>query len=216
MITHNDQLKLFEIISKNISKNIECYAFGGTAMMFYGYKDETKDIDLFFNKINDRKEFIKSIDKLGFNETSPITVYIPEKLRDPNRPLMFKNEDTRFDLFSNKIFKTVISPSMKDDLFAVHEFRGNFVLKVNVFRSEHIVLLKSVTERQNDFDDIKMILGKNKDFNWKYFMDEVEWQFKNGNDWILLDVEKMMKELKEYIFIDSKYMKMLYKIHDGD
>lgn len=210
MITHDDQLKLFEIISKNISKDIECYAFGGTAMMFYGYKEETKDVDILFNDISDRKEFIKAIEALGFEETSPIKIYISEKLRDPNRPLMFKSEDTRFDLFSKKIFKTVISPSMKENLFAVHEFRGKFVLKVNVFRSEHIVLLKAVTERQNDFDDIRKILDKNTTFDWKYFIDEVIWQFKNGNDWALLDVEKMMKELKEYIFVDSKYMKMLY------
>jgi len=147
MITHDDQVKLFEIISKNLSQDIECYAFGGTAMMFYGYKDETKDVDLFFNEISERKEFIKGIEKLSFQETSPITVYIPEKLRDPHRPLMFKNEDTRFDLFSKKIFKTVISPTMKEDLFAIHEFRGSHTLKVKVFRSEHIVLLKAVTER---------------------------------------------------------------------
>ncbi len=210
MITHDDQVKLFEIISKNLSQDIECYAFGGTAMMFYGYKDETKDVDLFFNEISERKEFIKGIEKLSFQETSPITVYIPEKLRDPHRPLMFKNEDTRFDLFSKKIFKTVISPTMKEDLFAIHEFRGSHTLKVKVFRSEHIVLLKAVTERDKDFEDILTIIRKNKDFKWQYFIDEVLWQFKNGNDWALLDVEKVLKELQKYLFIDSKYLKQLY------
>ncbi len=211
MITHDDQLKLFEVIGKNLTKDIECYAFGGTAMMFYGYKDETKDIDLLFTDVSARKEFITAVEKLGFRETSPLTIYIPAKMKDPHRPLMFKNEDTRFDLFSKRIFKTVMSPAMKEDLFAVHEFRAKYNLTINVFRSEHIVLLKAVTDRDKDFEDMLTILNKNKDFNWKYFIDEVIWQFKNGNEWIILDVEKMMKELKKYLFVDSQHMKRLYE-----
>jgi predicted nucleotidyltransferase len=214
MITHKDQLHLLEIISNHIDKDIECYAFGGTAMMFYGYKDETKDVDLLFEKPEDRKEFIRALEKLNFKETSPIKIYIPEKLRDPHRPLMYKNEDIRFDLFTKKIFKTLMSPKMKEDLFAIHEFAGKNNLKVKVLRTEHIVLLKGVTERQNDFDDIRTILEKTKDFDWQYLVEEIEWQFKEGNDWALLDMEKVMKELKEYTFIHSKYLDKLYEIHD--
>ena len=135
MIGHDDQLKLFEVIAKNLTKDVECYAFGGTAMMFYGHKDETKDVDLLFVDILERKEFIRAIEKLGFRESSLSLIYVPEKIRDPHRPLLFKNQDTRFDLFSKKIFKTVLSPTMKEDLFAVHEFRAKFTLKINVFLS---------------------------------------------------------------------------------
>jgi hypothetical protein len=212
MITQEDQLNLFKIIAQNLKRDITCYAFGGTAMMFYGYKDETKDIDFLFEHEEDRKEFIRSIEELGFEETSAMTIYIPEKLRDKHRPLMFKNDTTRFDLFVNKIFRTIISPQMKEDLFAVHDFKDKHKLRINVLRKEHIVMLKGVTERDKDFEDILTIVNKDKNFNWQYLIDEVIWQHDNGDTWVLYDVEEVLKELKEYIYLESKYLKQLYKV----
>ena len=211
MITHEYQMNLFTLISKSITKDIECFAFGGNAMMFYGYKDETKDIDLLFEKEVQRQEFIRVIKLLGFDESSPMKIYIPDKLREKHRPLMFKRSDYRFDLFVKKIFKTILSPRMKEDLYAVHEFRDKYTLKINVFRKEHIVFLKGITERRNDFDDIRNIISKEKNFDWQYLVDETIWQHEHGDSWALLDVEKMLKELREYVFIEEKYLKQLYK-----
>jgi len=164
MITHEDQKDIFTLISKKITKDMECYAFGGTAMMFYGYKDETKDIDLLFKDESSRNEFVGALKKLGFGETTLINVYIPEKLRDKNIPLMFKRDENRFDIFTKKIFKTVISPKMKEDVYAVHDFKERYNLKIKVLRKEHIVLLKAVTERKNDFDDIRTIIENGKNY----------------------------------------------------
>ena len=214
MITYKDQDDLFKKISDNLKKDVECYAFGGTAMMFYGYKDDTKDIDLLFNTLEDRSEFIKVLENFGYEEFSPVKIYTPEKLRDEHKPVMYKIGDSRFDLFVKKIFHTVISPKMKEDIFAVHEFRGRHKLAVNVLRKEHLVLLKGVTERDKDFEDILTIIRKDKDFDWQYFIDEVIWQFNHGDKWVLIDAEKMMKELKKYIFIEEKYFKQIYKAAD--
>jgi len=211
MITYEDQMDLFRLISRNIKRNLECYAFGGTAMMFYGYKDETKDIDLLFEKDSDRDEFIKALEALGFSETTPQNIYIPEKLREKDVPRMFKRDDNRFDIFSKKIFKTVISPRMKEDIFAMHEFKQKRNLKVKVLRKEHIVLLKAVTERKNDFDDIRAIVEKEKNFDWQYLIDEAIWQYKHGDSWVLLDAEKIIRELKKYVFVEEKYLKQLYE-----
>jgi hypothetical protein len=212
MITHNEQLDLLSLISKEIGKDIDCYAFGGTAMMFYGYKDQTKDIDLSF--IEGREIFIDAIQRIGFEETSPMTIYIPEKLRDKNRPLMFKRGDIRFDLFSGKIFHTVISPRMKEDLFGVSEFRGKKTLRVKALRKEHIVQLKSITERDKDFEDILTIIRKDKSFDWQYLVEETIWQHKHGDSWALVDVLRVMKELKEYVFIEEKYFTMLERVKE--
>jgi len=211
MITHNDQMSLFKLISNRIKKDIEVYAFGGNAMMFYGYKDETKDIDLFFEDNALRSEFIEAIKDIGFEESSPKTIYIPEKLRDKHRPLMFKRGDVRFDLFVKKIFQTVLSPQMKDDFYAMHEFKDKNDLKIKVLRKEHIVLLKAVTERQTDFDDIRNIVSKEKNFDWQYLIDETIWQHRHGDSWAVLDIEKIIQELKKYIFIEEKYLGQLYK-----
>jgi len=210
MITYEDQMSIFGLISKEISKNIECYAFGGTAMMFYGYKDETKDIDLLFEDEASGNEFVKVIKNLGFNEITLVNIYIPEKLRKKNVPRMFKREDSRFDIFFKKIFQTTISLRMKEDLYAVHDFKGKNSLRVNVLRKEFIVLLKAVTERDRDFEDILTIVKREKNFDWQYLIDEVLWQYKHGDSWVLLDAEKMIRELKKYVFVEEKYLKQLY------
>lgn len=210
MITHTDQDDLFRLISKQLHSDLTCYAFGGNAMMYYGYKEKTKDVDLLFETLKGRDEFIRVLKTLGYEETSPITIYIPEKLRDPHRPLMFKREEGRFDLFVTKIFRTALSPKMKEDLFAVQEYKDKYTLTVKVLRKEQIVLLKAVTDRENDFRDIRNILEQEKTFDWDYFLDEVLWQAGHGDGWVLLDVEKMMKELKQYLFIEEKWFKKLY------
>ena len=210
MITYNDQMDFFGIISDNLDDDIECWAFGGTAMMFYGYKDDTKDIDLLFENGASRKFFIDAIEKLGFEETSPIKIYIPEKLRGKGKPLMFKRDEFRLDLFEKEIFRTKLSPRMKEDKFAVHEFRGKNNLKVNVLRKEHIVQLKAITERDRDFEDILTILRKDKNFDWQYLIDETIWQHRHGDSWALLDMEKMMKGLKKYVLIPEKYFRQIY------
>ena len=211
MVTYDDQMELFKLISENTTRDIECWAFGGNAMMFYGYKDETKDVDILFDLEKDRAEFIKALEKLGFWETGLRNIYVPEKLRDKHKPVMYSRYDIRFDLFVKKVFKTAISPKMREDLYAVHEFKGKHTLKVNVIRKEFIALLKAVTERQNDFDDIRTIIEKDKRFDWQHMIDEAIWQHKHGDSLVLLDVEKMIKELKKYVFIEHKYLKQLYE-----
>lgn len=210
MITHTEQMDLFSLLGKNIKQDIECFAFGGNAMMFYGYKDETKDVDLLFEQEATRLEFIRVLCLLGYVETSPITIYLPEKLKDKNKPLMYKRGEGRFDLFVGKIFRTQISPKMKEDLFAVHDFKAAQLLRVKVLRKEHLVLLKAVTSRDKDFEDILTITQKEKNFDWQYLIEEAVWQHQQGDSWILLDVEKMLRELKQYVFIEEKYFKQLY------
>jgi len=211
MIVHKDQLDLFRLISSIIKADIVCYAFGGTAMMFYGYKDQTKDIDLLFGTEADRKEFIKAIEILGYKETSPIKIYIPAKLKDKHAPIMYRRGESRFDLFVSKIFRTTISPRMKDALYSVHDFKGKHTLTIKVLKTEFIVLLKGITKREKDFEDILTIVKKEQDFDWQMLIDETIWQYMHKNEWALYDVERTLRELKKYVFIESNYLNQLYR-----
>ena len=49
MINTQDQDQLFSLVANYLKSNLTCIAIGGTAMMFLGYKNTTKDIDLIFN-----------------------------------------------------------------------------------------------------------------------------------------------------------------------
>ncbi len=211
MITSVDQDNLFRLVADRLKNDLVCYAFGGTAMMFYGFKGETKDIDIIFDTQKERNEFIQALKSVGFGQTTPGGIYIPEKLQSPNAPLMFKRNDGRFDLFVEKIFHTLLSPSMKENTFAVHEYNEKHTLVLKVFRTEIIVLLKAVTSRDKDFEDIVTIVQKDTHFDWQYLIDEVLWQYEHGDSWIILDTEKMLQELKKYIFVEEKYIQQLHE-----
>ena len=212
MITHADQLELFRLVGMHLSRDITCYAFGGTAMMFYGYTDETKDVDLLFETTEDRDLFIAALTRLGYTETSPIRIYELRKARAKTAPLMYKRGDTRFDLFAEKIFQTLLSPRMRDDVAATHDFKEQHLLHVNVLQPEQIVILKSVTDRQNDFDDILTILERTKTFDWQYVMDEVGWQYAHGDGWVVFDMEETLQQLKKHLLIEEKYLTQLYAL----
>ncbi len=210
MLNYQDQDSLLKLLSKQLHKDVTCYAFGGNAMMFYGYKDETKDVDVLFETLDERDEFIRVLKILGYSEISAIKIYVPEKLKDPHAPIMFKRDESRFDLFVKKIFQTNLSPKMKEDLFAIHEYKDKYTLNVKVLRKEQLVILKAVTDRVNDFEDIKNIISKDQYFNWEYLTDEVLWQATHGDGWVLLDIEETMQELKKHTFIEEKWFQKLY------
>ena len=50
MINLEEQIGLFKIIGSQLKSKAECIAIGGSAMMFYGTKLTTKDVDLVFLK----------------------------------------------------------------------------------------------------------------------------------------------------------------------
>lgn len=211
MLKYEDQMELLRLISEKITKDVDVYAFGGNAMMFYGYKDDTKDVDLLFKSYSSRKEFIEALKVMGYVEKTPLDMYIPEKQRDKSKPMMYRMGDFRFDLFAKQIFRTRLSDAMKESIFAVHDFQSANRLRVKVLSKEHIVFLKAITDRQNDIEDIKTILRLDKYFNWQVVVDEAIWQHRHGDSWALLDLEKAMQEIKVEHFIPKKYFDQIYK-----
>ncbi|MBC8500996.1 MAG: nucleotidyltransferase [Nanoarchaeota archaeon] len=209
MINTKDQGELLELISKYIDQDIECYALGGTAMMFYGYKNTTRDIDLLFQTRKELEVFIEAIKQLGYKEMSIKGIYPEKRLKSSSKPLMFTRGDERFDLFLNKIFGFKITDKIKERFFSRHDFIGKKELIVKILSKEDIILLKAITKREKDFEDIQTIIEQDKDINWDFIIDEAITQRKQ-NEWILIDLEETMKQLKEITFLPSKLFKRIY------
>jgi len=70
MINKDDQDALFQLIARNLKKDVRCYAFGGNAMMYYGYKAATKDIDILFEKKEERDNFVDALRSLNYQKMS--------------------------------------------------------------------------------------------------------------------------------------------------
>lgn len=213
MINNKDQEQLLKLICKNIKKDITCYALGGTAMMFFGYKNTTKDIDLVFLSEKDMNAFIEAIKSLNYSEKSLVDIYSKDKIKIKSKPKIFSRGDERFDLFLNNIFGFSFDESIDEYIEQKHEFIEKNRLIIKILPKEFIILLKTVTNREKDFEDILSIIKKTPEIDWDLLIKEAI-KRKKDNNWIIIDLEEMMTKLKEHIFIPSKYFDMLYNVLD--
>jgi len=82
-INASEQSEMFSLIGRTLKNKVECYAVGGTALMFLGLKETTKDVDLLFKKNEDYENLRKALHNLGAKE-SKTNIINPEKLCCPH------------------------------------------------------------------------------------------------------------------------------------
>lgn len=212
MINTKDQEELFRLIADYLQKDITCTAIGGTAMMFAGYKTTTKDIDLIFKNDKDRKFFIKAIESLGFKEKSIKFIYDEKRQKIKNKPLIFSRGEERFDLFVKNVFGFEVEFN-QEMIWQRHDFIGKKELIIFVLPKEYLILLKVITNRERDYEDVETIVKTEKDINWDMIIDEAVKQ-KKKIPWILIDLEEKMKMLQKITFIKQKYFKKIYQAEE--
>jgi len=171
MINLEQQNELFKLIGEILKNKLECYVIGGSAMMYYGMKGNTKDIDLVFEHEKDREKVIQVLKNLGYNERGikVVSVIYPKK---KNTPILLERDDSRVDLFVNKIINTVLSDSMKDRINSIYEY-GNFIIKV--LAPEDLIITKCATERAGDRLDAVEIMKRAK-IDWEVIIKESVFQ----------------------------------------
>jgi len=210
MINTQDQESLLKLIADYLEEDITCVAIGGTAMMFHGYKNTTKDIDLVFKNKNDRNVFIKAIEKLGYSQKSISIVYKKDKLKLENKPLIYSRGEERFDLFVKDVFGFEVE---FEEIIQRHDFIGKKELIIFTIQKEYLILLKSVTSREKDYEDIETIVKIDKNIDWNFIVDEAI-NKKKSNPWILIDLEKNMQRLKKITFIKKEFFDRIYKAEE--
>lgn len=210
MINITEQNELFNLIGTKLDEKVECLAVGGSAMMFYGAKTETKDIDLVFL---DKKPFNlvkKAIYEMGFNEKKNIMPIFAHYDIVKDKPIMMEGKDTRFDLFVREVIGFKVSPSMVSRVKEVHEF-GNLVIKT--ISPEDIILLKCATEREKDRDDAASLIEK-FNIDWNIIIQESVHQTEIGGDVFPAFLFDFLYELREDFKADipKDVIKRLMKI----
>jgi hypothetical protein len=187
MIDIKQQEEMLIAIGKILSKKIIVYAIGGTAMMLRGIKNSTLDVDIVFNKKSDREEFMQALRKLGAKESDVTLVY---GLRT-NSPFMLEFKNCRFDMFMNKIITSTFSDAMKQRANQTHEF-GNLIIKVA--NPIDILILKSVTSRIKDLDDMASIVNKSQ-VDWNVVIEESSNQVNLGNETAIMGLGEKLEKL---------------------
>lgn len=188
-----DIVSILESIGKHSPKPVRCCIFGGAAMVFRGLKIATKDIDIIFDDKHEMGAFVSAAKKAEFVEVSVPKAY--ERL-EISRLLENLVSKWRLDIFLGKFAgKLKFSRGMKKRAEPFREFGS---LKTFLLSNEDIFILKSVTERKRDLEDMKMIFGFGLD--WK----TIEAEIIEQNDFMLNIVEGIEKLEKDY-GIDIKF-----------
>jgi len=172
MIELKEHAELFKLVGERLKKPVECMAIGGSAMLFYGLKTATKDVDIVLFSQTDMDSFVKILAESGFSRR-----IIGDGKPKKGIPVVMERGDARLDLFLESVFHLVISSDMRGRVEQKHEFDN---LTVGIISHEDIILLKSVTDREGDRTDAKNIIGK-LDVNWNLIIQEALWQSGHGD-----------------------------------
>lgn len=194
MTTLKDQEDLLLLIGETLKEKLEVYVIGGSAMLYYGAKNVTKDIDIVCNNKKQRDLLANVLFELGFTKRSTKILYFEKK----NIPLLLQRGDDRFDIFYEKVIDFKFTDSIKQRATASYEYNN---LIVKVISPEDIILLKCATERAGDRADAAEII-KRTNVNWNIIIDESVQQMKIIGDVIPLSLYDFMCELKEDLKID--------------
>ena len=193
MITFDEQVDFFRIIGKELKLRVVCYVIGGSAMMFYGAKVNTKDVDLVFLEESELESVKKALYNMGFDEKQSVVKIFRRYEKARNTPVMMIGRENRFDLFLREIITMKMSENIVERAKQVHEF-DNFIVKV--IAPEYIFLLKSATEREKDRADALSLIQRFK-LDWKIIVEESMHQTKLGQHLFPVYLFDFLYELKE-------------------
>ena len=178
------------MIADHLEGDIDIYLIGGGAMMFYGLKPATKDIDIVFLDSKSLSKFIKAANKVGIKPTEDSG----DEYTNIGATLIMRAESgIQLDLF-NKVVCNALE--VKDSVVSRanhHQDIGK--LHVYLMSREDIVLFKGITEREADLEDIRILI--NTGINWKIVEEECLSQEGSGK-WANLFLDKLSDLYQRY------------------
>ncbi|HIJ16951.1 MAG TPA: nucleotidyl transferase AbiEii/AbiGii toxin family protein [Thermoplasmata archaeon] len=157
-IGRDEVISLLKRAGDTCSMRVIAYLIGGGAMALRGEKDATKDIDLVLDSEKDAEALRRAFEAQGFmvNSRHPAECHAMVDAEILSRPT-----GLRVDIFVGRICDRLrFSEGMRARSTLVGEF-GNIVLYM--CSREDIFILKSVTERTRDLDDMISLFRRGLD-----------------------------------------------------
>src|SRR3989344_4015787 len=189
MVNLENQQRLFEDIGKRLKKRTECFVIGGSAMLYYGAKAVTKDIDVVFDDKECFDNFLKILKEIEFKVKNPEMLYFGKE----NKPALMERGSERVDVFYKEIITFKLSESMISRIKVVYEYDN---LIANVVSPEDIILLKSATERAGDRADALELI-KRFNIKWNIIIEEAIHQTELDKPLFVIFLYEFLLELKE-------------------
>jgi len=171
-------------ISNHIKQDIDIYLIGGGAMIYYGRKAATKDIDIVFTDPISLEYFIDAATKAGLYQVTPT---LNEYKNLGTWVILRAASGIQLDLFNKKVCNALtVQESVTQR--AVHHKDINR-LHIYLMSPEDIVLFKGITERESDLEDIRILAESSIDWN---IVEEECLTQENSETWANLLLSKLV------------------------
>lgn len=160
-------LNELEKLVNALTMPVNLYIIGGAAMIRYGLKAATKDIDVLLSTYEETMELIQALKKSGYHQ-------IQASRLAPEYQMMFTTQILEnADGFRWDIFHEVVCKKLRLSTGMIERSKTLFKtgqLTVLLISKEDIFLLKTVTERDDDEADL-LILARSK-LDWETVLKE--------------------------------------------
>jgi predicted nucleotidyltransferase len=179
-----------------LNREISVLLIGGAALLEYGLKDATKDIDIVCNCVEDRETLLKSAKLLGFELTEPEERHKRLRLKG----LAIKGGHT-LDIYAKKIS---LDFGLTEDMWnRANKQKTIGKMTVKYASREDIFIMKLIANRKGDIEDCSNLASYNlldygtiyKEIYLQYNADPFEIKCK---DWITYIDEAIAKLEDDY------------------
>ena len=207
MFAETDLSKALGDIGSTLPRKITAYLIGGCAMTFMGRKVATKDIDVVLDSTDDARDLVRALEQLRFKPVIRVTgsYYALGAFA-----IMQNSERMRFDIYNHQVCRALeISKGVKMRASFYQSFGK---LGVYLMSPEDIFLFKGITERDADFDDMRILSEVGLD--WSAIEKECLSQTASGR-WAYMLGTKLL-DLRAKFSIESPIIKTLLDHADVD
>jgi hypothetical protein len=154
----------FERIDKALTGKTVMYVIGGAVMALRGLKTGTKDIDVVVETKKSAVELIEGLKNCGYYQL--LAADLSKAYNDLSAVILENEDGFRWDIFIKVVaHKLFISDHMKKRTTLMYSGIKLTAMEVS---NEDIFLLKGVTERDSDIDDMYQLARSGIDYDTVY------------------------------------------------
>jgi len=156
-------------IGKRIPESVEIILIGGANMIYRGLKAATKDVDIVVARPIDLNTLSRTLKEMDYIEI----IELPEDYQKLGTSFIMRNSDGfQCDVFYRQVCQgLVLSPRILERAERHGRF-GN--LLISLMSPEDLFLFKSITERELDLDDMRILVESG--VNWDTIFHECQKQ----------------------------------------
>jgi len=149
-------------LGNRLDSTIHAYLFGGANLLLRGLKKATKDLDIVVESEGDFSKLKGALLAMGFEPLTKKRFASSDEKLNPSGIYVSKDLP-RFDLFTKVICNALF---LTEGMKARAEAMAFGKLVLHLLSLEDVFLLKSITEREGDLEDMATILKRGGDLRW--------------------------------------------------